>query len=198
MSTISQSPTHEVRKTLQAFQDGYSQRNAQHLDAFMQLFVSDDRLEVIGTSAVSPSNEEWCKGRQPTRALVAGDWDGWGNLKLDIASATIHVQGDVAWLATSGTVSQTLTLEHSYQGMGSFLQGFMERKDAKDTDLEGELLTVILGAASALNDQRQGEDHIWPIRFTATLIRDQGNWRFSQIHFSYPTVHLPQVRLGVP
>ncbi len=79
--------------------------------------------------------------------------------------------------------------------MVAFLQGFIQRKDKNEVDTEGELLNVILGAVSALANRRRGEQYMWPIRFTATLIRDQGQWKFHQIHFSYPTVHLPQVRL---
>lgn len=119
---------------------------------------------------------------------------------LDVDAPRVHVNGETAWLSTSGTVSQTLPLEHAYAGMATFLQGFTERGARRgavnDAAIEGELLTVILGAASALSERRQGEHHVWPIRFTAVLVRQETGWKFHQIHFSYPTVHLPQVRLS--
>jgi ketosteroid isomerase-like protein len=188
-----------VRAALQAFQDGYSRRDARTVDEFMTLFMPDDQLEVVGTSAVDPSGGEWCIGQSATRALIEADWNEWGDLALDVDAARIHVNGDAAWLSTTGTVSQKLPLEHAYAGMATFLQGFVERRAesgaADDAAIEGELLTVILGAASALSERRQGEHHVWPIRFTAVLARQDAAWKFHQIHFSYPTVHLPQVRL---
>ncbi len=190
----SPSSSSEVRTVLQMFQDGYTKREIKDLDEFMELFVQNDQLEIVGTSAIAPSNEEWCKGVSATRSLIAADWESWGDLALDVAAARIQVNGEVAYLATSGTVAQKIPLEHSYVGMRMFLQNFIERSKDTDIDVEGELLTVILGAASALSERRQGEDHVWPIRFTATLIRQQEHWKFHQLHFSYPTIHLPQVR----
>ena len=189
-----QSNNAEVRAVLHLFQSGYSKRALQDLDRFMELFVENDELEIVGTSAVDPANEEWCKGTAATRSLIAADWESWGDLVLDVAGARIHTNGDVAYLATAGTVARKIPLEHSYAGMRIFLQKFLETSKHVDTDVEGELLTVILGAASALSERRKGEDYVWPIRFTATLIRQQEQWKFHQIHFSYPTVHLPQVR----
>jgi hypothetical protein len=183
-----------VRAVLRRFQEGYSRRESQDLDEFMKLFVLEETLEIIGTSAIDPFHEEWCRGVAATRALIAADWESWGDLALDVAAASIHSRGDAAWLATTGTVSQKISLEHSYAGMGQFLQRFMDRRNDSQTDIEGELLTIIMGAASVLSDRRQGEDHVWPLRFSATLVREGEDWKFHQIHFSYPTVHLPQVR----
>ena len=184
----------EVRTLLQRFQDGYTRRDVGRIDAFMDLFAADQALEVIGTNAIETSSQEWCRGVAATRALIAADWESWGDLVLDVGAARIQERGDFAWLSATGTVAQKLPLDHAYAGMGQFLQRFMASRESPDIDVEQELMTIILGAASALSDRRRGEDHLWPIRFTATLVRQDEGWRFAQIHFSYPTVHLPQVR----
>jgi hypothetical protein len=88
---------------LQQFQDGYTRRDVQTLDAFMELFIAGDELEVIGTSASSTTNDEWSRGRDAVQALVKADWEEWGNLALDLDHATMHVLSDVAWIATLGT-----------------------------------------------------------------------------------------------
>jgi len=54
------------RTLLQDFQDGYSKRDADGLDAFMELFVPGDELEVIGTNTVAP-------GQGATRDLIKND-----------------------------------------------------------------------------------------------------------------------------
>ena len=73
MSTLSKQRA-VVRTALQRFQDGYTQRDLAALDAFMSLFRSEPDIHVIGTSAVTMANEEWCVGPSAVRALIAADW----------------------------------------------------------------------------------------------------------------------------
>ena len=40
-----------VRSTLQKFQDGYTSREVDRLDEFMQLFVQSEAIEMIGIGA---------------------------------------------------------------------------------------------------------------------------------------------------
>jgi len=191
--TQSSEVTATVRTVLQAFQDGYTHRDTATLDTFMQLFTSDAQLEVIGTSAVSTTADEWCISPPAVHALIEADWQFWGNLVLDVTDARIYVQDAVAWLATSGTVTQTIPLAQTYRNITAYLTRVMEQQAA--LDVERELLLVILGAASSLANARDGDRYVWPIRFTAVLVQQQAGWRFHQIHFSYPTIHDPDVRL---
>lgn len=183
----------DVRATLQAFQDGYVRRDLNTIDNFMRLFTMDANLEVIGTSASARTEDEWCIGQAAARSLIALDWQFWGDLTLDVASAHIHVLGSVAWLATTGTVKQTIPLTRRYTDIAEYLQRTLNQQ--VDLDVQRELFTVIQGAASALANARNGEHYVWPIRFTAVLVQQQGQWQFHQVHFSYPTVHDPDVRI---
>jgi hypothetical protein len=181
----------EVRAVLQAFQDGYAQRDSEQLDAFMALFVADEALEVIGTGAQTPGDEEWCMGADATRRLVAADWAHWGDLRLDVAGARIHLLGDVAWLVTQATVSEHIEPSTNYDGYVSFAKEIAEG----DLTAEMKLLELVRTGAHALFEIAQGDDYIWPLRFTALLIRVNGTWRFQQMQFSYPTTRYPDVRL---
>jgi hypothetical protein len=192
MSIPSETSAADVRAAFQAFQDGYTQRSSASLDTFMNLFVADASLEVVGTSAIARATDEWCVGPPMTRALIEADWQYWGDLRLDVAGATIHIQGEVAWLATTGTLNQTLPLKQRLSNITSYLQGITDRQ--AELDVERELLLVILGSASTLASIRDGEHYVWPLRFTAVLVRQQ-SWQFHQIHFSYPTIHDPDVRI---
>ena len=141
----------EVRVLLQRFQEGYSKRDIEVVDEFMELFSTDEGLEVIGTGAVAPRVGEWCLDRACTQNLIESDWKYWGDLSLQVEGARIHVNDDVAWLATSGTVTMWLG--------------------------EDEL-----------------EEYVWPMRFTAVAVREEGGWRFRQMQFSFPTSGIPDVR----
>lgn len=193
MTTSSESAAADVRATLQAFQEGYTHRDRAILDEFMHLFSADATLEVIGTSAVSTSTDEWCIGRPAVRALVEADWQFWGNLALDITGARIHVQDRVAWLATTGTVTQTMPLTQTFANVANYLKRVMEQP--AEVNVERELLLVIQGAAGTLANVHDGEHYVWPIRFTATLVQGETRWLFHQIHFSYATIHDPDVRI---
>jgi hypothetical protein len=182
----------QVRAVLQAFQDGYTGRDPEEVDAFMDLFVSDDVLEVIGTGAESRGDDEWCMGSGATRRLVESDWRYWGDLRLDIAGARIHVHGDAAWLATEGTVTEQIEPRANYDEYVAFAREILDQ----DRTSEMKLLELVRTGAHALFESAQGDTYIWPLRFTAVLVRRAGSWRFHQMQFSYPTTRFPDVRQG--
>jgi hypothetical protein len=99
-----------IRHLLQRFQEGYAQRDADRLDAFMELFTPD--AEVIGTNGIEPGVEEWYLGRDAARVLVAGDWRSWGDVRLHLDAASVRVAGAVGWLAITATVTQTIGPEN--------------------------------------------------------------------------------------
>lgn len=180
----------QVRALLQQFQDGYSARDPENLDAFIELFVQSDDLEVIGTGAVEVSEGEWCRGVQATRELVESDWKHWGDVVYDVQGAYIHVRGDVAWLATTGTVTDVITAEYRYAGYVDYVQGIVE----KDVDAKRKMLDILLLGNELLAGILQGETCTWPFRFTAVAVRDEGRWRFHQMQFSFPTTRPPDVQ----
>lgn len=181
-----------VRQVLAQFQDGYTHRDLSQLDAFMKLFVPDDDLEVIGTNASDTGVGEWCLGPAAVRALVEGDWQGWGDLRLDVEGAKIHSLGDVAWLATSATVSMRLETQSQYQ---QYLEYLPELAQVPGRTPEARVLRILLGCARTVFELHQGEDFIWPLRFTAVLVLREGRWRFHQMQFSFPTTTYPDERI---
>lgn len=185
-----------VRDTLKSFQDGYTRRDKAFLEDFRKLFVPEDDLEVIGTGAIDPGDDEWCLGSDAASGLVQNDWEGWGDLALDVADARIHVEGNVAWLATTGTVTMDLDVTETYRDYLSYLS---EVADDETIDPRTRLLEILRGGANTLFEAERGEMYIWPLRFTAVLVRRQGDngqprWLFHQLQFSFPTTRYPDVR----
>ena len=185
-----------VRDTLKMFQDGYDRREKAYLEDFRKLFVPEDDLEVIGTGAIDPGDDEWCLGSDAASGLVQNDWEGWGDLALDVADARIHVEGNVAWLATTGTVTMDLDVTESYRDYLTYLR---EVADDEAVDPRARLLEILRGGANTLFEAERGKMYIWPLRFTAVLVRRQGDngqprWLFHQVQFSFPTTRYPDVR----
>ena len=179
----------EIRSLLQTFQDGYTRRDMTQVDSFMELFTAD--AEVIGTNGVKPSVDEWYMDRASARDLVEGDWYGWGDLRLDLDTMSIHSRGDVGWVAASATVTKTIGAEN-YASYLEFVKTFI---DDPKLSAEQKLLHILRGGTNTVYELRRGEKIVWALRFTAVVVREADGWKFAQMNFSFPTIYFPDVRL---
>ncbi len=182
-------PQDEIRALLHAFQDGYIRRDITQTDAFMELFTDD--AEVIGTNGLKPGEGEWYMDRVSARELVEGDWQGWGDLRLNLDSMSIHSRGDVGWVAASATVTQTIGAEN-YASYLEFVKKFLD--DSK-LSAEQKLLYILRGGTNTLYELRRGEKFVWALCFTTVVVREPSGWKFAQMNFSFPTIYFPDVRL---
>jgi hypothetical protein len=178
----------EIKALLTLFQEGYTHRDLQQLDSFMGLFTAD--VEVVGTNGVQPGEYEWYLTRDTARALVKGDWEEWGDLKLDIETASVHSRGEVGWVATTATVTQTIKKEN-YALYLKFVKEFIE---TSELPAEEKLHYILRGGTNTVYELNRGEVFTWPLRFTAVVVREQDQWKFAQVNFSFPTVYFPDVR----
>jgi hypothetical protein len=179
----------EIRSLLQTFQNGYTRRDLAQVDAFMELFTPE--AEVIGTNGVKPGAGEWYINRADARKLVHGDWEGWGDFRLDLDYVSIRSLGEVGWIAATATVTQTIGDEN----YASYLEYIKAYIDTPGLSAEQKLHNILRGGTNTVYELRRGEKFIWPIRFTAVVVHTPAGWRFSQMSFSFPTVYFPDVRL---
>lgn len=179
----------EIRSVLEVFQEGYIHRDLSQTDAFMELFTVD--AEVIGTNGVRPGVDEWYTDRASARELVAGDWQGWGDLRLDLDAMSIHSRGDVGWIAVPATVTQIIGQEN-YESYLDFVKSLIENSPLS---AEQKLLHILRGGTNTVYELRRGEKFVWALRFTAVVVREAEGWKFAQMNFSFPTIYFPDVRL---
>jgi hypothetical protein len=184
-----QEDRNEIRRLLQTFQDGYTRRKVEDVDAFMELFLED--AEVIGTNGLGPGVEEWYTSRETARQLVQGDWESWGDVRLDVAGASIRAHGEVGWIAASGTVSQVIDASN-YDSYLEYVTEFIEKSSLS---AEEKLRYILRGGTNTLYELSRGENFVWPIRFTAVVQRQPDGWKFAQMTFSFPTLYFPDARL---
>lgn len=182
-------PQQEISALLHAFQEGYLHRDLTQVDTFMELFTPE--AEVIGTNGLRPGVDEWYTNRETARELVAGDWEGWGDLRLDMDAASIQVRGDVGWIAVPATVSQTIGAEN-YDSFLTFVKNFL---DTSDLPAEQKLHYILRGGTNTVYELRRGEKFVWALRLTAVVVRAGERWQFAQMNFSFPTIYFPDVRL---
>ena len=175
--------TDQVRQVLQRFQDGYTARDVSKLDAFMALIVRGDEAEMIGIGASSRGGAEWFQGADQIREIIESDWTYWGDVQIDVESAKIAVIGEVAWLSTSGELSQTQTFD---EAMAFYLEQMRGLLEDESVDLDERLMEATHFGMRRLRERHKGKGHSWPFVLTAVLVRDGGEWRFHTIHWSMP------------
>lgn len=182
-------PQDEIRSLMQTFQDGYTRRDLSRVDSFMELFTED--AEVIGTNGLKPGMDEWYTDRASARELVAGDWEGWGDLRLDLDSMSVHSRGDVGWVAAAATVTKAIG-EENYASYLDFVKNLIEQSELS---AEQKLLHILRGGTNTVYELRRGEKFVWALRFTAVVVQEADGWKFVQMNFSFPTIYFPDVRL---
>jgi hypothetical protein len=184
--------TEAVKELLEKLQAGYTRRDQSHLDAFMDLFIPGDELEIIGTNAVEMGKDEWCLGREAARELVSRDWEHWGDVVYDLDNVHIFVKGDVAWIATTATVTDFIPNEDRYNGFVGYAKAVAEEEGVS---AQKKMLDIIGLGNDLMAGIFLGEKCVWPFRFTAVAVKEKGGWLFHQLHFSFATTHAPDVRI---
>ena len=179
----------EIRQLMQAFQEGYTHRDVTKADSFMELFTAD--VEVIGTNGVKPREGEWYMDRASARELVVGDWETWGDVRLDLDRMSVYSRGEVGWVAASATVTKTIG-DENYQSYLDFVKTFL---DDPALSAERKLLHILRGGTNTVYELRRGEKFVWALRFSAVVVREADGWKFAQMNFSFPTIYFPDVRI---
>ena len=180
---------HEIHALLQSFQNGYTHRDLSQLDAFMDLFTPE--CEIIGTNGIKPGLDEWYTSREAARALIKGDWETWGDLCLDVESASIH-----APVKSAGSLPPPPSPRSSGRKTTPRFWA-SSRSSSKNPRCrpEQKLHYILRGGMSTVYELHRGEKFIWPLRFTAVVVRRDDGWKFAQVNFSFPTTHFPDVRI---
>lgn len=172
----------EVRHVLQRFEEGYTARDLDQLDPFMEIFDPQE-VELIGIGAVERGGEEWFVGVDAVRDIIAGDWTYWGDVKIDVPGAEIRVHGQAAWFSTTGFVAQTVHFKSS-------LPFFIEKMSAiLNDETQADQKRLLEATHYGLRRYRESQietGHPWPFTLTGVLTLSSGDWRFRLLHFAMP------------
>lgn len=177
----------EVKKVLDKFQKGYIARDISQLDSFVsEMFSKEQDVVVIGTD-----DFEIFDGNDGARKLVEWDWKYWGDFRLDLKNAKIVASNESASVFAEGTVTQVVNERDYYELAEKEIKKIYDsEKDVKDRFIKTcKYSNMIMAEIS------RGDHHIWPIRFSAGLVKENDKWCFVHMHFSHPTVVYPSGRL---
>jgi len=178
-------PITEIQRVLQDFQDGYTARDISKLDEFMELFLPNDEVELIGVGASSRNQNEWFQGRTRIREIIESDWKYWGNVILEVKEAKVTVKDEVAWLSTIGSILQTDNI-HTDEVTGFSLKQMKELLNNETLSPKERLVEVSHFGIRRWREREKQTGYPWPFVFTAVLVKKEGQWRFHTIHWSMP------------
>ena len=172
-----------VRTVLRQLQEAYTARDLTLLDETMNLFCPDPGSELIGIGASARGGDEWFQGPEQIRSILEGDWKFWGEVTFDVEGAKITAQGEVAWLSTTGTVTQT---DHHKQALIFYLDHMRTMLADQEMDLDMRLVEATHYGMRRLRERKKGLGYPWAFVFTAVLILKEDRWQFHTIHWSMP------------
>lgn len=183
----------EIVQVLKKFQNGYDRRDLREVDSFMnEVFVKDDDLLIIGTSAINVNSEEWCEGYENVRTLIEDDWKYWGDLKINIDDAKISIECNSACVSLEGTVSELIKHDNYYNFRLDLIKKTLEKENMSS---KTKLIEIIQGVSDTLYEVEKGEKYDWPVRISGTMVKHNTKWLFKHLHFSYPITFYPPVRI---
>jgi hypothetical protein len=173
----------QVRNILQQFQDGYMKRDLDQLDSFMGLFAQNQDVELIGIGAAERGGYEWFEGLDKIKEIIQSDWEYWGEVSIDVQGAKISVNGDIAWLSTTGKLEQTAA---SGTALSFYLEQMKHILGDNDRNVDEKLIEATHFGMRRLRERLKGLGHQWPFVISAVLLRVEDQWGFQTIHWSMP------------
>lgn len=185
----------ELMEVLNIFKDGYIQRDIKKIDDFMdRLFDKNESVIVIGTGG-----HELCIGYAEVKDIFLGDFEYWGDLRINADDATIIPLGNTALIYTTGTVKFSFdSKSDTYTRYLNSIKEYFDGVSLNSKKANNVKLTEINWTLSHLLSQRNNHerDYLWDLRVSFVVIKKETRWIVKQMQFSLPVVgHMPDIRI---
>ncbi|MHA2037058.1 MAG: nuclear transport factor 2 family protein [Promethearchaeota archaeon] len=168
----------KIKQLLQKLQEGYTRRDADYIDKFMEIYSKKDSSLIIGTN-----QGEIFRGFERAKELFLGDWRGWGDVEYDLEASDIFISGESANVFMNGTVKLKLTTEYLNQTILEMTKKILEDKEKTD---KAKIMDIMTYTALSVIEQSKGEIFDAPLRVTLFLTKEDANWVIYHMHFSFP------------
>jgi hypothetical protein len=186
---------HKIRQALEKFRLGYKNRDIKVIDEYIEaLFDGNEKTAVLGTSF-----GEWMQGIEGAKELVQSDWEYWGDVDIDTASARISIIEDVAFVELKGTVRYEFEYtEEKYESYLNFVKNFFD--DSKDQSrMSSRAKAGNIGfVLTHFNQNRQEgkREYFYPLRINTvmTIHDDKAVFRFMKFVMDHYNIY-PELRI---
>lgn len=183
----------EVREVLKKFQEGYTNKNVEVIDSYINdLFINDDSMITVGTT-----RSEWCFGIDDLKGLIESDWKYWGNFVVDFENAKINSSSNTAWFLADSTVSWD-SPDDNDEWCEDLVADYFEKEGRfinYKTMSKLAMLNLKLAFIVKASKGNQGNNIPFPIRLSGTLIKKNDKWFIKRLQFSVPMSSYPEFRV---
>lgn len=175
------SEINEVKKVLGEFQELYNQKKEDEL----QVFVRDKFSYTNGIVVLGSDMNQWCYSENEIKELIKTHWktedNYWKQVDFKFGEAKVYADENIAWVISIGNIKNTISEDIQLENTIKKVNEIIEKEEISKEDV----LNAASKIAKALKEIEQGEDYVWPIRFTSVLIKEEDSWKFHQMQFSF-------------
>jgi len=178
----------EIKELLKLLQEGYTKRDPNFIDTFMEIYSKEKTSLIIGIN-----QQEVFRGYEGAKELFLNDWREWGDVKFDLETPDVQVNEETAWVFMDAKVKMTFPAEFLNKFVLQNIKGIIENEETSD---KAKMLDVLTFSALTIVEQAKGDIFDCPIRVSLVLAREEEKWLIQHMHFSFPTKLFPSVRNG--
>ncbi|MDF2534675.1 MAG: hypothetical protein K0R18_832 [Bacillales bacterium] len=180
----------QITEMVQFIKQYYIERNPENIEKLQNLlFDANEAPIIIGTST-----DEWCFGIEQANQLFLSDWEGWGNVSIDMDTLTIEEVGSMAWFHVKSGVEFCFedSVEKYVRYMDSVLR--IAKNDKTPLAKAGEITWLL---SHLLHSRESGErKYIWDMTITGIVQIIEGRPIVKVMQFSLPVkATFPDVRI---
>lgn len=168
----------KIKSTLEILQEGYNKRDPGYLKDFMKIYSASNTSLIIGTSQGGVF-----RGFESAKELFLSDWSDWGDVKFDLNTSDIQVNGDMAWVFMFAEVKMSFTKEVLDKMALRMIKNTLENEKTSE---DAKMVNILKISSLNIIEKLKGEVFNCPLRVTVILIKENENWFINHMHFSHP------------
>lgn len=176
----------KILEVVRVFSDAYQQRDPKNIDRVMDLFDSDDHIELIGIGATKRKGEEWFQGQENVREIILGDWQYWGDVVFDLESVQINIVEQCAWISLCADLLKSAEYEETIYNYIDQMRAKIENLKDGGRDPYKSILDAVYFGVGRLKDREVPVGGGWPLVITAMLVKRGEVWKIHAMHWSMP------------
>ncbi|MEA4960399.1 hypothetical protein [Lutispora sp.] len=180
----------QINKMLLEVKKCYIERDKKNIDSLSNLLFHDEYPPII----IGTSNNEWCFGIEESKNIFLSDWEGWGNVTIDLESIMCGQSDSLGWFTVKAGVEYTFKDSDekyaSYMNLVTSIAKSDKAPIAKMSEINWFL-------SHLLHTRKNGERrYIWDLTISGIVQCIENIYKIRIMQFSIPVKALfPDERL---
>lgn len=172
----------DIIRLFKAFEEGYSQRDKNDIDNFIELFSNESDVQMMGIGATEPGAYEWFTGRDEIREIILSDWEFWGAVHFNIDNMRITERENVAWFSLCAELEQLEANEDSWTFYAQQMKELLEKKEISSHD---KIFEAAHFGIRRVREKNLGAGYRFKMVITGVLVKEE-KWKIHTLHWSMP------------